>query len=801
MLEISNRIYPKDRFLYVAILRPKINNHNLGREISSKKWRLDRSQFERRTEGEDGLSPIPVAQLNVQRRMRPEISQLISTVYPKLQDHPSVLSYPDVVGMRHNVFWLDHNEPEAQPSEGPHASSYCNMWEVKIATALVRHLVRQGEYKPKDIALLTPYTGQLCALTHALSKETEISIESDDSQDSDQESECEEDTEDKKTNEKATSEQRRAIGNGRQFPGRGSKVSRSLVPDQSLRRAFIVPILAPKSSPVGTPVLEYAETVFVVLELPFIHSARSLAIVRVTPACIDVQSLAMGRVHVMSANKLARCPSFCGEECPIEFCQKCCDKKEIKVDLLENKPYREVDLDDNPIVALGCGHFFTGKSLDPLLGMCEVYLMSNNGQFLGLKEFSSSFSKSVPCCPDCKQPIRQYATKRYNRLINRAIMDETTKKFLAKESNELYEIEMNLEEHEQKLGTVWTSRMILLRGLKRSAKGVEARAEKHIQHTKPLLDAIAMAQTQTIDEPSRVEALTSCQLTPGQQISLKAQMLVIGVAEVHIYSYFSESCLMPWTPTEVDAFQRWLKVQDLPTLPSLLRDCASLMERAKQANMPRLAIIGTLSFSRILRLWRLCVLVDSEPDSDEDLSNTAISDELLKCAQKFLGESLSLRSKLSKGEEWKEGVQETMRALKSQHKVITDKELVCNKNARIGGNTRMANTSALWYSCVNGHPFAVEDCGMSTEVVRCPDCEAPVAGTSHRPLDGVTRAEKMETKETVTKDPNEPQEVADPEDEVVDQLSYTGDPPETNLRMHIIACMIWVCHRIGSSTS
>jgi hypothetical protein len=179
-------------------LRPKINNHNLGREISGKKWQLDRSQFERRAEGEDGLSPVPVAQLNIQRRMRPEISQLISTVYPKLQDHPSVLSYPDVVGMRHNVFWLDHNEPEAQPSEGPHASSYCNMWEVQIATALVRHLVRQGEYKPKDIALLTPYTGQLCALTHALSKEIEISIGSDDSQDSDQESECEEDTEDQK---------------------------------------------------------------------------------------------------------------------------------------------------------------------------------------------------------------------------------------------------------------------------------------------------------------------------------------------------------------------------------------------------------------------------------------------------------------------------------------------------------------------------------------------------------------------------------------------------------------------------
>ncbi|EGU88984.1 hypothetical protein FOXB_00496 [Fusarium oxysporum f. sp. conglutinans Fo5176] len=908
-------------------LRPKINNHNLGREISGKKWQLDRSQFERWAEGEDGLSPIPVAQLNVQRRMRPEISQLISTVYPKLQDHPSVLSYPDVVGMRHNVFWLDHNQPEAQPAEGPHASSYCNRWEIEMATALVRHLVRQGEYKPEDIALLTPYTSQLCALTHALSGEIEISIESENSQDSDQESECEEDTPDQKPMRKRPLSSAVRLATVDNFQGEEAKVviislvrsnprhkmgflrtsnrinvllsrarhgmyligdvntyrqvpmwndvyhklsdaatvgtklelccprhpdaiilcskpghfnimspevSLSLVPNQSLRKTFVVPILAPKSFLAGIPVLEYAETVFVVPELPVTHGARPLAIVRITLAIIDVQSFAMVRAHVMTANKLARfdartpvapplvpkpamnatsnvlglvltkaharclvqhhAAAFLAIEDARESWTAVIDVQASAernallsiVDLLENKPYREVDLDENPIVLLGCGHFFTGRSLDSLLGMGEVYLMNNHGQFLGLKDFSGSFSKNVPCCPDCNQPIRQYTTKRYNRLVNRAIMNETAKQFLVKESNELYEIETNLKEHEQKLSTVWTSRNILLRGLKRSAKRVEERAEKHIQQTKPLIDAIAMTQTQAIDEPSHVEALTSYQLTPGQQISLKAQLLVIRVAEVHVYSHFSESCLMPWTSTEVNAFQRWLKVQALPTLPELLCDCTSLIERAKHANMPRLVIIGTLSFARILRLWRLCNDVESKPDSGEDLSHAAIADKLFKSARKLLDVALSLCSQLSKSEEWKEGVQETMRALKSPHKVITNKELVYNKNARIGGHAGMVTTSALWYNCVNGHPFAVGDCGMSTEVARCRECGAPVGGTNPRPLDGVTRAEGMETEETVTEESNEQLQVAVPEDEVEHQLSYTGGPPETDLRMHIL---------------
>jgi hypothetical protein len=35
-----------------------------------------------------------------------------------------------------------------------------------------------------------------------------------------------------------------------------------------------------------------------------------------------------------------------------------------QVDLLELKDYKDVDLDETPIVALACGHFFTIETLD-----------------------------------------------------------------------------------------------------------------------------------------------------------------------------------------------------------------------------------------------------------------------------------------------------------------------------------------------------------------------------------------------------------------------------------------------------
>ncbi len=58
---------------------------------------LDISLFERLV----GQKTIPVNQLLVQRRMRPEISEFIRpTLYPYLLDGEKVLAYPDVAGQK-----------------------------------------------------------------------------------------------------------------------------------------------------------------------------------------------------------------------------------------------------------------------------------------------------------------------------------------------------------------------------------------------------------------------------------------------------------------------------------------------------------------------------------------------------------------------------------------------------------------------------------------------------------------------------------------------------------------------------
>jgi hypothetical protein len=159
-------------------MRPTINNF---KELSLESahgllYKLDRSQFERLSIGEKGRPSVPVAQLEVQRRMRPEVSTLIrETIYPRLSDHTSTLNLPDVMGMRKNMFWLDHRYLENdRESDIHHSKSASNPWEVDLVHAMVRHVVRQGVYRSSDIAVLTPYTGQLQKLRSAMHGDFEI---------------------------------------------------------------------------------------------------------------------------------------------------------------------------------------------------------------------------------------------------------------------------------------------------------------------------------------------------------------------------------------------------------------------------------------------------------------------------------------------------------------------------------------------------------------------------------------------------------------------------------------------------
>lgn len=72
--------------------------------------------------------------------------------------------------MVESLWWFDHQKPEDSPNPRSAMSrSYSNSFEVDMTIGLVQYLVNTNEYDFNDIAILTPYNGQLAAFTQKLS--------------------------------------------------------------------------------------------------------------------------------------------------------------------------------------------------------------------------------------------------------------------------------------------------------------------------------------------------------------------------------------------------------------------------------------------------------------------------------------------------------------------------------------------------------------------------------------------------------------------------------------------------------
>ena len=152
-------------------LRPQVNEQTLSLETTiGSAYRLDESLMERLmipNPSIPGILPIVSSRLNTQRRMHPEIADLMrATLYPFLKDHESTNGRESVAGMADRVWWFDHQMPEDRHDpQSVKAKSFSNTFEVEMVAGLVEYLVNTNEYDLKDITILTPYNGQLAELT------------------------------------------------------------------------------------------------------------------------------------------------------------------------------------------------------------------------------------------------------------------------------------------------------------------------------------------------------------------------------------------------------------------------------------------------------------------------------------------------------------------------------------------------------------------------------------------------------------------------------------------------------------
>ena len=156
-----------------------------------------------------------------------------------------------------------------------------------------------------------------------------------------------------------------------------------------------------------------------------------------------------------------QCPSLCGEVCPsTKYCQQCASTavQQTVVDSGSLIPvgtltYREINLDENPVIVPACGHIVLMKTMDQHIGLRKYYELSSSGAPVAFR--SDLYHLAVPevkGCPQCQGSLRDL--HRYNRLVNLRTYDERCKRLTVRSNNALAPLINSLHEEEKRLTAI-----------------------------------------------------------------------------------------------------------------------------------------------------------------------------------------------------------------------------------------------------------------------------------------------------------------------------------------------------------
>lgn len=98
--------------------------------------------------------------------------------------------------------------------------------------------------------------------------------------------------------------------------------------------------------------------------------------------------------------------------------------------------YKDIDLNTDPCIFPKCGHFYTLNSMDGHVHLSEHYEVDENGLpvTLKLQADTLAFNETKIVCPDCRSSLRD--VPRYGRVVRRAILIESTLKFITWSNSE-----------------------------------------------------------------------------------------------------------------------------------------------------------------------------------------------------------------------------------------------------------------------------------------------------------------------------------------------------------------------------
>jgi hypothetical protein len=414
--------------------------------------------------------------------------------------------------------------------------------------------------------------------------------------------------------------------------------------------------------------------------------------------------------------------------------------------MLEFKTYGEIDLDETPIIFLNCGHFFTAETLDGNVSIHDVYEVDGRtGEISGLKDMSSQLAKAIPYCPSCRTPIRQFTTQRYNRLINRAVIDELTKRFIVTGQTELQGLEERLQVLEKEMDNTRTAvtatlpssttisistrtpalMALVSRRVTESMTRLQSRykamaklqgdiiafqktvSNRH-QPTHKLHEATvyAMQHSRNATLESAFAALGLRETSPNSErdhrITAGGRMILLKAESASLEDKFQILHTIESDFKEISSSVHFPGRPPRQLVRPFLQKCAKFVADCDEKKLPKMAVEATLYYARIARLYGTSGL-SNEKDRE---SAASYRDE----AKVFLEKAQTLcEMKFQGAEPLLQAVEESLKVLQGEwYEPVTAEELAAIKAAMVTGHGGIATHSGHWYNCVNDHPVSNE---------------------------------------------------------------------------------------------
>lgn len=435
------------------------------------------------------------------------------------------------------------------------------------------------------------------------------------------------------------------------------------------------------------------------------------------------------------------------------------------------KEYHEVDLDIEPCIFPDCGHFLTVSSMDGQMSMATHYELDENGLPIGILGSSKPFSmdnEGIRACATCRAPLRNIS--RYGRIVRRAILDEATKKFISWSNAEYLSLAAGLIAEQEKLSNMGPT---VIRARNAEASGNFTPTGSRRRQLETLKEHVSTRRYDAIikfrnrvqsyakkvrkdEQPFQrvAELVRHANLQHGTENQFRYDQSIIHVKGSLLASTLLLKCdvlilsdfLGLWQHQSSEVAKPDVKLN----LSGFLSDCKSLIELAHSTVYPREEAQGHIFYAQLCAFSRSMASstpppasatqapgepspsIANKPETPEELKKLGLGH--VKQARKLLDDNPSISALKNDID----AVEETLNG--GVYQPVTIEEL---REVYMASAGELLGTGH-WYTCQNGHPFTINNCGMAMEEAACPECGARIGGRNHVSVEGVRRAAEIE---------------------------------------------------------